>query len=138
MTQSNIRRALELHLGAATPDLPTAMQNDDFDPADPDTPPPYQECFVIPARGKARGLRQKTALHLGIFQVNLCYPAGSGTGDVDARADLLIEHFRPADTVLEFGGTKVRFRGFGVKAGPIPGRPGLYVVPVSFTYESIF
>lgn len=136
MTQSNIIRALEIHLGELSPDLPTAYPNvKDFTP-----PPglPYQECFVLSAKGRARGLRQKTALHLGIFQVNLCYPAGSGTGDVDARADLLIEHFRPADTVLEFGGTKVRFRGFGTKASPIPGRPGLYVIPVSFTYESIF
>lgn len=135
MTQSNIRRALEIHLDELSPALATAYQNVEFTPAPGQA---YQECFVLPAKGRARGLRQKTALHLGIFQVNLCYPAGSGTGDVDERADLLIEHFRPADTVLEFGGTKVRFRGFGTKASPIPGRPGLYVIPVSFTYESIF
>lgn len=135
MTQSNIRRALEIHLAAAPTDLPTVFQNAGFEPVQGQ---PYQECYVMPARGRINGLRQKSALHLGIFQVNLCYPAGSGTGDVDARADMLIEHFRPADTVLDFGGTKVRFRGFGTKAAPIPGRPGLYVVPVSFTYESIF
>lgn len=135
MTQSNIRRALEIHLGALSPDLPTAIENVDYKPV---AGQPYQECFVLAARPRTIGIRQKRALHSGIFQVNLCYPAGSGTGDVEARADLLVQHFRPVDTVLEFEGTKVSFSGFGQKANPVGGRPGLYVLPVSFRYKSIF
>lgn len=135
MTQSNIRRALEARLAALTPALATAYQNDQFAPV---AGVPYQECFVIPVTSRTRGLGQKTALHSGIFQVNLCYPAASGTKALEARADALIAHFRPDSTVLEFEGVVVRFLGAGQKAAPVPGRPGLYVVPVSFRYTSIF
>lgn len=135
MTQSNIRAALEQHLAALSPAMPTAYQNAEFAPV---ANTAYQEAFVLPVRPRTIGLRQKRALHTGIFQVNLCYPAASGAGDAEARAGLLVQHFRPEDTTLEFGGTKVTFSGFGEIAGPVPGRPGLFILPVSFRYKSIF
>lgn len=134
MSDPRIRQALETHL-AALDNMPTAYQNVEFDPP---AGVPFQEAYVLPAPGRTLGLRQKTTLHRGIFQVNLCYPAGSGAGDVEARGKLLQAHFSPSETVLESGGVKVRIAGKPVIGAPVPGRPGLYVVPVSIRYESTF
>lgn len=136
MSDPRIRQALELHLGALVPDLPTALQNAEFDP--PADGGPYQEAFMIPGRPRTVGLKQRTAINIGVFQVNLCYPHGAGAGDAETRAKLVADHFDPATTVLESGGVKVRIAGRPVVGSDVPGRPGRFVVPVSIRYESTF
>ncbi len=139
MSDPRIRQALEKHLGTASPDLPTALQGADFDPEieAPDGAP-YQECFILPADNRTLGVRQRTTLHTGIFQVNLCYPAGSGAGDAEARGKLLQEHFAPATTVLTQGGITVRILGKPKVGAEIGGKPGRFEIPVSITYRSTF
>lgn len=138
MSDPNIRAALEAHLETLAPALPTAWQNRDFDPAaEAPNGAPYQEAFVLPGPSRPVDLRQRRAINIGVFQINLCYPTGAGADAVEARGKLIRTHFDPATTVLESAGVKVRIAGRPVIGAPIEGRPGRYVVPVSIRYESI-
>lgn len=140
MSDPRIRDALEAHLNTLEPPLPTAWQNFDFDPATaaPDGAP-YQEAFVIPGPNRTVGLKQRTAINRGIFQINVCYPTGSGASAAESRGRLIGAHFNPETTVLNGAdGIKVRIAGKPVIGAPVPGRAGRFVVPVSVRYESTF
>lgn len=132
MKDQLIRQALESHLAAMQPEMQTIWQNREPDP-DFDVNAAHQKVFMLPAENRAQGLREKTTLQSGIFQVNLCYPAGIGTYEVETRAAALQEHFK--GQVLEAEGVKVRVRGTPSIAGPVSVSP--YVVPVTIRYESI-
>jgi hypothetical protein len=134
MSDPRIRAALEAHLEALAPALPTAWQDREFEPPDS---APYQEAFVIPGPNQSLGLKQRTALIKGIFQINLCYPSGGETDEIEARGRVVQQHFHPETTVLESDGVKVRIAGLPVIGAPVPGRPGRYVVPVSIRFTSI-
>jgi hypothetical protein len=135
MSDPRIRAALEAHLEDLAPPLATAWENRDFDPPDG---APYQEAFMLPGPNKTVGLSQRTAINIGVFQVNLCYPSRAGAEAVEARGKALQDHFNPETTVLESDGIKVRIQGRPVVGASVPGRPGRYVVPVSIRYESTF
>lgn len=140
MSDPRIRAALEAHLAALPADpLPTAWQNwsDPDNPIPPVDGGPHQEAFILPADNSGENLKNTTTLHKGIFQVNLCYPAGVGTSAVEQRALLLQNHFNAAGPKLEGAGIAVRITKKPSIARPMD-RPGLYVVPVSIPYESIF
>lgn len=127
-----IRKALEDHLVASPGQLPTVWEGKT--PATGfDQNSPHQKAFLLRAKNRSYGLRQKTTLHSGIFQVNLCYPSGTGARAVEARGAALQEHFRGQE--LKVDGVKVRVQGLPDIAGPISITP--YVVPVSIRYQSI-
>jgi hypothetical protein len=129
-----IRAALETYLATLAPALETAVQNVEFEPPAADVP--YQECYLLTAPGRGVGLRQRTTLNRGIFQVNLCYPAGAGAGGAESRGKALQAHF-PPNLVIDAGDEgKIRITGQPVVGAEVPGRPGRYVVPVSIRYES--
>lgn len=127
-----IRKALEGHLAASPGQLPTVWQNR-APAAGFDTNAPHQKAFLLRAKNRSFGLREKTTLHSGIFQVNLCYPSGTGAQVVEARGVALQEHFK--GRVLEVDGVKVTIRGLPDIADPISISP--YTVPVSIRYRSI-
>lgn len=130
--QEKIRQALEDHLEAMDPYLPTVWQNKT--PAAPiDFNDPHQKAFLLPVPTKLMHLRQKTELHSGIFQVNLCYPTGIGAYDVDARAAAIARHY--LGRKLEVDGFKVEIVGYPAIAAPVTQTP--YVVPVSISYKLI-
>lgn len=132
MADVEIRKALEAHLYAMADKLPTVWQG--RAPSTPiDTTKPHQKAFLLRAANRSQGLREKTTLHSGIFQVNLCYPSGTSATLVEARGVALQEHFQGA--ILESGGVKVQIRGKPDIADPISISP--YVVPVSIRYQSI-
>lgn len=126
-----IRAALEAKLYALG-GLPTVWQNKEpaagFDPAQA-----HQKAFMLRALNRSLGIKEKTTLHSGIFQVNLCYPAGVGAAMVEARGAAVQAHFA-AGTVLESGGVKVRIRGKPSIGNPVTVSP--FVVPVSIRYQS--
>ncbi len=129
----NIREALEAHLHALG-GLPNVWQN--RAPASGfSANAAHQKSFLIPAKNQGLGLKEKTTLHSGIFQVSLCYPTGVGAMVVDERAEALQAHFA-AGTVLTAGSIKVRVRGKPSIEMPVSVSP--YVVPVTIRYESIF
>lgn len=133
MSDEKIRKALEARLFSSPGQLPTVWQNKTpiagFDPA-----AAHQKAFLLPFPNKSYGLKEKTTLLSGIFQVNLCYPSGIGAALVEARGAVLQAHFAPG-TVLEADGVKVRIRGRASIAAAVSLSP--YVVPVSIRYESI-
>lgn len=127
-----IRQALESHLAALPDSLPTVWQNR-RDEEGFNANAPHQKAFLLPANTVAKGLREKVELHSGIFQVNLCYPAGIGTYDVETHAAALKEHFKGRKLVAD--GVQVAIRGIPSIAAPSSLTP--YVVPVTIRYESI-
>lgn len=132
MADEKIRKALEAHLHAMVPALPTVWQNRP-PPAGFAETKPHQKAFLLRVENQSRGLREETTLHSGIFQINLCYPSGTGVAEIEARGVALQEHFR--GQILELDGVKVRIRGKPSIADPISISP--YVVPVSIRYQSI-
>lgn len=132
MADVEIRKALEQHLAAMLDRLPTVWQG--RQPVDGfNANQPHQKAFVMRAKNRSQGLQEKTTLHSGIFQVNLCYPSGTSATVVEARGVALQEHFK--GRVLEADGVKVQIRGMPDIADPISISP--YVVPVSIRYQSI-
>lgn len=131
MADVQIQKALEAHLAAMQPPLPTVWQN--RAPVAGATDGAHQKAFLMPNANKSYGLREKTTLHSGIFQVNLCYPSGTGAAQVTARGVMLQEHFK--GQVLEVDGVKVQIRGKPSIAAPISIAP--YTVPVTIRYLSI-
>lgn len=136
MSDPRIRNALEAHLAALAPVLPTAWQNVEFDA--PSDGSPYQEAYVLSGPNRTVGLKQRTAIHAGIFQVNLCYAAGDGAAAAELRGKLTKEHFNPATVLYGVDGLKIRIKGQPVIGDPVGGRPGRFVVPVSIRFESTF
>lgn len=133
MSDRKIHEALAAHLADMAPEIATAWPNTDFTP--PADGSAYQEAWFMPARNRNRNIRNG-ALHQGIYQVNLCYPAASGSDDVMARAVLLQAHFDPTQRI-QYQGIEVRIRVEpSIAAQPLE-RPGYYVLPVTIEYESI-
>ena len=132
MADEKIRKALEDHLAALDPAFPTVWQNRPT-PAGFDSARPHQKAFLLRAPNASQGLRERTTLHSGTFQINLCYPSGKGVAEIEARGVALQEHFR--GQVLTLDGVKVQIRGKPSIADPVSISP--YVVPVSIRYQSI-
>lgn len=132
MADDKIRTILEGHLAAMPQPMPTVWQNrkptGGFDENKP-----HQKAFLLRAANRSYGLREKTTLHSGIFQVNLCYPSGNGIAEIEARGVALQEHFK--GQILTLDGVTVTIRGKPSIADPISISP--YVVPVSIRYQSI-
>lgn len=102
----SVRGALEARLKLLLPALPTAWENIKFDPpSDEDGPLPYQQAFVMLADPEypVQGIGHRDQ---GFLQVSLFYPANKGTGDAEARAKLIRDHF-PKKLALVHGGVVV-------------------------------
>lgn len=133
MTIEFIRDALEIALNEMQPALPTVLEARK-PPSTYQADKPHQKAFLLPAENRTLGLRRKTTLHSGIFQVNLCYPSGIGPRDAEQRAAAIATHFY-AGRELVAGGVKVR-----ITAEPSVARASSlspYTVPVSIRYESL-
>lgn len=134
MTQSAIRAALETRLAQLAPELPIIWQSK-TPPKGFDEKKPYAKAYMMPASNQTLGLQEKTTRHIGLLQVSLCYPTGTGMAAVEAQAGAVQDLF-PAGLQLTAAGVKVRIRGKPSIAAPISDSP--IVVPVSIRYESIF
>jgi hypothetical protein len=115
-----------------SPALPCVWQNKPT-PTNFDANKAHQKIYLLPATPRSYGLTEKTTLHSGIFQINLCYPTGIGTADIEARGKAIQEHFKGQKLALD--GVTVQVRGMPAIAAPVSTSP--YVVPVSIRYQSI-
>ncbi len=86
----SILQALEVLLATVTPALPTASENVVYTPQ---SGVPYQRADLLPAPTTNPTLGDTMYRETGIFQVMLCYPASSGSGDARAQADVLRNFF---------------------------------------------
>lgn len=123
-----IRHQLEAHLyawaHAQTPEVPVAWQNVPFDPPKSGI---WLQATVIPADTVSGSLA--TGEWKGAFRVNVFGPAGQGSGDAEAVAKAIAQHFEAGK---DLGGVQI-------SRPPSVGRGDnddeFYMVPVSIRYQ---
>lgn len=135
MSQKLIRAALESRLAtwaaARTPALSVAYENDDFTP---EVGTPYLRAYMMPADTDSQDLEGSHRLYLGVYQVSMRLPALIGT-ELSGTIVGELETLFPVNLRLTSGAITVTTTS-PVSAGPGQNEPGLYVVPVSFSYRA--
>lgn len=130
MSELAIQSALEQHLDALGP-FATAWENTGFVPVDG---VPFQRVNMLPVSPEDDVIGREMVKLRGLLQVTLCYPAGKGRGEVQARVDALRAHFAPPLTLTN-GGIKVQVVDTArVSAGFADG--GRWCVPVTIPWHS--
>lgn len=130
MSQTLIRKALETRL-AAMPALATAYEGVDFTPV---VGTPYQKAFLLPAAPDNSTQGASYYRELGVFQVTLCYPKGTGANAAQTRAELIKTQFKRATTMIESSLRVVVTNTPTISPGFIDG--DRYCVPVSIYYQT--
>ena len=131
MSLPSIRRALENHLKAMVPNLPTAYENAPFKP--PADGSEYQEVRLMPA-DPITPMDNLTFIEQGLFQVTLCYPLGVGPRAAEDRAEAVRAHFRRG-TTLTAGGVSTIISHVPVVAASVPG-DGQWRIPVTIRWQA--
>lgn len=131
MSQLAIRRALETRLAALTPALATAWENQHYTPAQGT---PFQAVALLPAQTQNPVFGGDFKREVGLLQVLLHYPTGTGAKAANERADSLKAHF-PRGLSLTSGGVIVIIEGTPSIA-PARDNGEWYMVPVSIPYFS--
>jgi hypothetical protein len=134
MSDALVRAAFETRLAAwaaaQSPAIPIAYENATF------TPPTgrYVRCFLIPAPAASETLNGEHRRRMGVFQVSLCMPIGSGPGAAASLAASLDTAF-PLSAPMTQGGIKV-FLLSPMSIAPAIQDGDRYVIPVSCTYRA--
>ena len=132
MSLPQIRRALEKHLAALEPAVPTAWDNVQFSP--PADGSVYQEARFVPNEPNGEMMDTLSYIELGFLQVALCYPQGKGPRDAENRVDALRAHFRRGTSLVDGGVTTDIIRVPAVAAGvPVEGQ---WRVPVTIYWQA--
>ena len=129
MSQALIKRAFEsaLEVYAGEKGIPVAYPGIAFDPP----AGMYLACYALPALTDSLALGGDHRLYSGVFQINIVFPAGDGTGDGDEVAQELANHF-PLNATFGDVGVQV-MTPVSVVAPIISG--GLISIPASFSYR---
>lgn len=130
MSLIKIRMALEKRLNLLTPALPIDHENLDFTALGL----PHLRAFLLPNRTSMPGLDMVTKYEKGIFQVSVAYPLNQGTGEAEARVELVRAHFPAGLKLVESGVTVLIYEPPSVAAGQVDGV--FFVIPVSISYRS--
>lgn len=93
---------LETKLQALSPQLPTVFENQEFTPT---AGVVYQRVDHLINTPRDLAITLDILEWRGILQVMVCAPLGTGRGGAQARAQLIVDHFEPAQTLA---GTGVR------------------------------
>ncbi|WP_444893633.1 phage tail terminator-like protein [Microbulbifer sp. TRSA001] len=93
---SKIYSALVQHYVSGDFDLPTAYENDGYEP---NAGTPYAAVYNLPADSGQDTLGEiGRDERIGILQVSIFYPVGKGRGDALAMADQILTHFKAGST----------------------------------------
>lgn len=103
MSIVNIRTALESRLNTMSPALATAWESVPFTPV---TGTPYQQVNLLVNEAQNPTIGGSMYRQIGIFQITLCYPPGTGAKAAASRAELVRDHF-PRGLGLSSGGINV-------------------------------
>lgn len=103
MSIVNIRTALESRLSTMSPALSTAWESVPFTPV---TGTPYQQVNLLVNESQNPTIGGSMYRQMGIFQVTLSYPPGTGAKAAASRAEAVRSHF-PRGLGLSSGGTNV-------------------------------
>lgn len=131
MSDQNVRRALEQRLAAMSPAIPTAWENVHFTPT---VGTPWQRANLLPASPDNTMLGPREWMEIGIFQVTLYYPAGTGSDAAQTRAEAVRAQFKRGTTVSH-GGLATVITHTPAKAAAYSA-DGWYVVPISIRYQA--
>lgn len=128
----DILNALNKHLFALVPSLPTAMENGSFTPQ---ANQPFQVVNLIPNETRTPALLQNYFIERGIYQITVCYPSGTGAIAALDRVEELRAHFH-AGLNLQEAGKQIEILGQpSVVAQQIS--DGWYCVPVRINYKVV-
>lgn len=125
----NIRRAFEKSLTALNSDIATAYENSEFKPV---VGQPYQRLQLAPNPVENPTIGDNYYREVGQFQVFLCYPTHSGTGDALTKAHLIRNTYFRGFTMVE-GDTEIIISGTPRIDGAII-TSDRYIVPVIISY----
>lgn len=134
MSDALIRAAFETRLAAwaaaQSPAIPVAYENVTF------TPPAgrYVRCFLMPAPTECETFNGEHRRRMGIFQVSLCMPIGTGPAAAATLAASLDAAF-PIALPMTQGGIKI-FILSPMAIAPAIQESDRYVVPVSCSYRA--
>lgn len=134
MSDALVRAAFETRLlawaNAQSPAIPVAFENAAF------MPPVgrYVRAYLLPAPTASETLNGEHRRRMGVFQVSLCMPIGSGPGAAAALTASLDAAFPMALPMTQ--GSLRLFMLSPMSPGPAIQEPDRFVVPVSCTYRA--
>ena len=135
MSQKIIRSAIESKLStwalAQSPPIPTAWQTATFTPPNQAR---YLRAFLLPAETQNPDIGGEIRTFIGVYQVSICVPDGTGAGAAESIAESLIAEFQYGTRLVQSGLAIVINRT--PYQSPAMQEPGLYVVPVSISYRA--
>ncbi len=126
-----VRRALEKRLASLAINIATAIENGSYEPTDG---LPYQRVGLLRAEPESLTMGRTLTKEHGVFQVSLMYPTGDGTGDAEAQAQLIKDHFK-CPLTLEEDGVKVQIID-AVKVSHGFVMDGRWMIPVSIPWHA--
>jgi hypothetical protein len=134
MSDALVRAAFETRLAAwaaaQVPPIPVAFENAQF------TAPNgrYARAYLLPAPTACETFNGEHRRRMGVFQVSLCMPIGTGPGAAASLAASLDAAF-PLSAPMTQGSIKV-FLLSPMSPAPAMQDADLFIVPVSCTYRA--
>jgi len=134
MSQALIRQAFEGSLAtwaaAQTPPIPVAWENVSF------TPPAgrYARASLLPGGTASDDLEGLLRSYLGLFQVSLCMPIGSGSAEAEALVASLDAQF--STTAPMTSGALTVYITAPMSAAAALAEPDRHVIPVACAYTA--
>jgi len=126
-----VRKALELRLEALAPAIATAFENAAFTPV---SGTPFQRVNLLPNTPDNSIQGSSAYFEVGLFQVTLCYPIGTGPTAAETQAQLIRSHFKRGSSMLNSGVTVVVTDTPKVSSGMIEG--DRFCIPVSIPWQA--
>ncbi len=115
---------------AQSPAIPVAYENKTF------TPPAtrYARAFLLPGQTDSQDLQGTHRSYVGVFQVSLYMPVGTGPGAAETLANAICALY-PKQTRIVFGGLSI------VLTRPMAARAAIsdsdrYIVPIDCAYRA--
>lgn len=132
MSNLSVSAALEARLLAMPQGIAAAhtqFENTDYTP---EGETPYQRVWLLPAKPFNYGGTTKAKRLLGIFQIDLCFPYGGGSGDAKAHAEAVADWFPQGLSVTANNVTTTVDLTPEVKSGRVQG--DRWVIPIRVSY----
>lgn len=129
MSQQAIQNALENALAAIAPALDTVHGNEEYSPV---AGRPYQEVFVMFATPGNPTMGDGFYQELGVLQINLQYPTGTGTADAAERAALIRNVFKRGASFTDSGVTVQLDKTPAIPSGTVDGDRWRVVIRAPF------
>lgn len=126
-----IRKALEKKLATLTPALVTAYENAPYTPV---TGTPYQRINLLPNTPDNSTMGTVLYFERGLFQITVCYPAGTGPNAAETQAQAIRALFKRGASMSESAITVIVTNTPRVSPAMIDG--DRYCIPITVQWQS--